>query len=120
MTRTLLRLLLTTGGGLVLAFGGVASAAAETEGAATAECPSPKWQVTWTSEDADTLRECGGETVAAHSDTTGSQDEAAATSRELPKTNGPAAVAALAAIMLVGLGAGLYLVSRRQRHVFMT
>ena len=91
MTRTLLRLLLTVGGGLVLTFGGVASAAAETEQAATAECPSPKWQVTWTSEDADTLRECGGE-----------------------------AVAALAAIMLVGLGAGLYLVSRRQRHVFMT
>jgi hypothetical protein len=115
MTRTLLRLMLAAAAALVLGVGG--AAAASTEVTTTAECPAPKWHVTWTSEEAETLQECGGEAIASQSDTTGS-GAASRGDRELPLTSGPAILSAVFALGLVGLGAGLYLITRGQRRVF--
>jgi hypothetical protein len=116
MTRTLLRLLLTTAAGFALAVGGMTAAVATTA-AATSDCTSPKWHVTWTTEDADTMQECGGETIASHSGSTGANG-AAGSQDELPLTGGSVLIGAVFALALVGMGAGLFLITRQYRRVF--
>jgi hypothetical protein len=116
MTRTLLRLLLTAAAGFALAVGGMTAAGASTA-LATSDCLSPKWHVTWTTEDAETVQECGGETIASQSDSSGS-NEASADQKELPVTGGSVLIGAVFALALVGLGAGLYLITRHHRRVF--
>jgi hypothetical protein len=80
--------------------------------AAAAECQvdNPKWEVTWTSEDAVTLRQCGGTAGAADT----------VTDDELPLTGAGAGarVAAGGAAILLGAGAGLVLAARRGRVTF--
>lgn len=113
MTRNLLRLLLIAAAGFALAVGGIAAASASVA-VATSDCSSPKWHVTWTTEDADTMQECGGETIASHSDSSGSND-AFSDQKELPVTGGSVLRGAVFALALVGLGAGLFLVARHRR-----
>jgi hypothetical protein len=116
MTRTLLRLALAAAAGFALLAGGATAAGATTEPSA-AQCSSSKWHVTQTTGNARTLQECGGETMAARSDTGGSTE--ASTGRdELPLTGASALLAAGLALALMGMGAGLHLTLRRQRRIF--
>ena len=81
---------------------------------ASGEChiDDPAWQVSWTSDEAVTLRECGGEG--------GWTESGAADDETLPVTGWTAGVAVVAAVVLVGLGTGMYLATHRRRLTFTT
>lgn len=113
MKRALLPALLATTAGLALVIGPASAAAAAgtssgavTSLAAAVECQveDPKWEITSTSEDAVTLRQCGG--------TAGAADEV--TEDELPLTGAGVRVAAGIAATLLGAGVGLVLAARQR------
>jgi hypothetical protein len=106
------RILLALATASLILFGApatVASANPDTSG----ECPidDPTWQVSWTSEDTVTLRECGGE---------GGWAESGAADETLPVTGWTAGIAVATAVVMLGLGAGMYLATHRRRLTFTT
>jgi hypothetical protein len=106
------RILLAIAAGLVMLFGAAPATPAWAEPAGAEECPvdDPTWQIAWASQDTVTLRECGGEGGWSESGATGGG--------QLPVTGLTAGVAVGAAIILVGLGVGMYLLPDRRRHPF--
>lgn len=107
MRRTCLGLAMVIAGWLLI--GGATPAVAT---GAVSDCPvdTPRWEVSWVSDEAETVQGCGGEAEVA---------AVAGTDRgELPLTTGPAWVVSAVAGGLVGLGAGLFLVARRRRTIF--
>lgn len=116
MRSTVRWLALITAVGLMLG-GGPAGAA---NSSAQCQFENPRWEVSWTSSEVDTLQWCGGDPVASPavaSSGSGSTD-AAPERDELPVTTGPAMLIAGLAAALIGLGAGLYLVAHRRRTAF--
>jgi LPXTG-motif cell wall-anchored protein len=106
------RILLALAISLLILFGAPATVASANPDASD-EChiDDPTWQVSWTSEDAVTLRECGGE---------GGWAESGAADETLPVTGWKAGVTIAAAIVMLALGAGMYLAARRRRLTFTT
>jgi hypothetical protein len=124
------RILLATAAGLLIAVGSAAPASAGLtaqytpaeppalaipDGAvlsAQEECEidEPTWQVEWTDPDAVTLRECGGEG--------GWSEAGTADGGQLPVTGWATGAAIGAAIALVGMGVGFYLLYPRRRMTF--
>lgn len=105
------RILLALATALLILFGAPATvASANPDTAGECHIDDPTWQVSWTSEDAVTLRECGGE---------GGWAESGATDGDtLPVTGWTAGVAIAGAVVMVALGAGMYLATHRRRLTF--
>jgi hypothetical protein len=106
------RTLLAVAAGLVMLLGAAPATPAWAEPVGAEECPvdDPTWQISWASQDTVTLRECGGEGGWTESGVTGGG--------QLPVTGLTVGVAAGAAVILVGLGVGMYLLPTRRRFVF--